>query len=60
LGYTSITEEYKGIRSNITYFIPLQDDLEIWRVSLTNQTDKVRKLSIFSYVELCLGHGWWT
>ncbi len=57
LGYTSITEEYKGIRSNITYFIPLQDDLEIWRVSLTNQTDKVRKLSIFSYVELCLGHG---
>jgi len=56
MGYTSIETEYRGIRGKITYFVPPDDDLEIWRVSLRNRTlDEVR-LGIFSYVELCLGH----
>jgi len=56
MGYTTITTERRGLKGEITYFVPLDNDLEIWLVKLTNNTDKTRKLSIFSYVELCLGH----
>ncbi|MHB1458321.1 MAG: GH36-type glycosyl hydrolase domain-containing protein [Armatimonadota bacterium] len=56
MGYTSIEQEYKGIQSKILYFVPMEDNLEIWRVSLENKSDTVRHLSVFSYVELCLGH----
>ena len=56
MGYTSIETEYRQIRSKILYFVPLNDDLEIWRISLENKSDRPRELDLFSYVELCLGH----
>lgn len=56
MGYTSIEQEYKGIRSKVLYFVPLEDDLEIWRVTLKNNTNKAFRADVFSYVELCLGH----
>jgi cellobiose phosphorylase len=56
MGYTTITTEYRKLRGEITYFVPMEDDLEIWRVKLVNKSDAERKLGIFSYVELCLGH----
>lgn len=56
MGYTRITSENFGIRSSILYFVPQNDDLEIWRVTLENKSERERKLDVFSYVELCLGH----
>ena len=56
MGYTQIETENKGIRSKILYFVPKDDDLEIWRISLENRSDRERKLDVTSYVELCLGH----
>lgn len=56
MGYTSIEQEYRGIRSKVLYFVPLEDDLEIWKVSLTNKTDSDFRTDVFAYVELCLGH----
>ncbi len=56
MGYTSIEQEYKQIRSKILYFVPVDDDLEIWHISLKNTSNIERRLSIYSYVELCLGH----
>ncbi|MFB3895994.1 MAG: GH36-type glycosyl hydrolase domain-containing protein [bacterium] len=56
LGYTIIEQEYAGIRSDICYFVPPDDELEVWRIRLTNQGKKKKHLSIFSFVELCLGH----
>ena len=56
MGYTQIETEHRGIRSRILYFVPQEDDLEIWRVTLVNRSDRPRKLDVFSYVELCLGH----
>ncbi|MHB0998005.1 MAG: GH36-type glycosyl hydrolase domain-containing protein [Armatimonadota bacterium] len=56
MGYTQIESEYKGIRSKLLYFVPQDDDMEIWKVSLENKSDVTRTLSVFSYVELCLGH----
>lgn len=56
LGYQAIEMLYRGIRSEITYFVPLDDDLEIWLVRLVNETGCSKNLQIFPYVELCLGH----
>jgi len=56
MGYTQIETEHRGIRSRILYFVPQEDDLEIWRVTLQNRSNSPRRLDVFSYVELCLGH----
>ncbi|MDE2184267.1 MAG: N,N'-diacetylchitobiose phosphorylase [Alphaproteobacteria bacterium] len=49
--YTTITSEYAGIRSETTYFVPLDRNLECWRVRLTNAGPAPRRLSAFTYVE---------
>lgn len=49
--YTRITSEYSGIKSEALYFVPKDATYEIWRVKVTNTSDKPRKLSVTSYVE---------
>jgi cellobiose phosphorylase len=49
--YTIISSEYDGIRSETTYFVPLERSFECWRVKLTNLSVKPRELSAFTYVE---------
>ncbi|MCE5199649.1 glycosyl transferase family 36 [bacterium] len=56
MGYEKIETLYRGIRSEITYTVPLDDDLEIWLVKVKNEGDATRKLGVYSYVEMCLGH----
>ncbi|MFA4967665.1 MAG: glycosyl transferase, partial [Candidatus Margulisiibacteriota bacterium] len=34
LGYTTISSECMGIETKITYFVPLGEDLEIWKVEV--------------------------
>jgi cellobiose phosphorylase len=55
LGYTTISNKSRGIASEITYFVPREDDLEIWRVKVTNQSILPRQLQAFTYVEFVLG-----
>jgi cellobiose phosphorylase len=55
-GYTKIITEIYGIRGEITYFVPSDVNAEIWRVKLTNLTNKKRKLEIFSFTELLMGN----
>ncbi len=55
-GYTRVTGKVSSIASRVTYFVPPEDDQEIWDVVLTNESDQPRKLSLVGYVELCLGH----
>jgi N,N'-diacetylchitobiose phosphorylase len=50
--YTRITSEYKGITSQVTYFVPLNSLFEIWRVKITNTGAKKRTISGFTYQEL--------
>ena len=50
-GYTKIKGAYNGITSNTTYFIPLDKDYEVWKVTLKNDTDKPRNLRAFTYIE---------
>jgi cellobiose phosphorylase len=54
LGYTIIGSRYSGIDARTTYFVPLDEDLEIWRLSITNRRSRHASLSIFSSIEFCL------
>jgi len=56
LGYQTIRQLYREVRSEITYFVPPDDDLEIWLVRLRNDGLEPKRLHAVSYVELCLGH----
>lgn len=52
LGYSVFESEYKGIRSEATYFVPDGQAFEYWSVKVTNTTDQPRTISAFSYAEL--------
>lgn len=54
LGYTIIASEKEQIASEIEYFVPLGEDLEIWHIKVTNRRSLPARLSIFSCVEFCL------
>ena len=54
LGYTRILGDNDGIICEGTYFIPLDQDFEVWRYSLENKRNQPAELSIFSAIEFCL------
>ena len=53
-GYTIIASKLNGIKSSIRYFVPLGESLEIWQVTLTNESGSDADLSLFSAIEFCL------
>jgi cellobiose phosphorylase len=53
-GYTIITSKFNGIKSSTRYFVPLGESLEIWQVTLTNESGSDSDLSLFSAIEFCL------
>jgi len=53
-GYTVITSKLNGIKSSARYFVPLGESLEIWQVTLTNESATDADLSLFSAIEFCL------
>lgn len=53
-GYTAITSKLNGIKSSTRYFVPLGESLEIWQVTLTNESGSDSDLSLFSAIEFCL------
>jgi cellobiose phosphorylase len=54
MGYSVIGSEYKGIEARTRYFVPLDENLEVWQLTVTNHRDKAATLSIFSAIEFCL------
>ena len=58
LGYTRITSTYRSIQCEATFFVPLGQPLEVWRVKLTNQSLSPVELQLFSLVEFCLWDAW--
>ena len=55
LGYTVITARYFGIHSQVIYFVPRNENCELWLARLTNGTGRVKTLEVFPYVEWLLG-----
>ncbi len=54
-GWTRISCSHRDVEAVVTYFVPLDDDVELWRVTLRNHSDQRRRLGIFGFVEWCLG-----
>jgi len=55
-GYTRAEADVEGIASSVLFFVPPDDDQEIWKVRLENKSAAPRLLSVFGYVEFALGH----
>ena len=49
--YTTMMADYSGIHSEVKYYVPLNKSYEVWNLSLTNNSDKVRELNITGYAE---------
>ncbi|MBO5166841.1 MAG: N,N'-diacetylchitobiose phosphorylase [Lachnospiraceae bacterium] len=49
--YTNMVADYAGIHSEVLYYVPMGKTYEVWNAKITNTTDKVRKISAFSYAE---------
>ena len=50
-GYTYMNAEYAGIKSSVLYYVPLDKTHEVWKLKVTNDSDKPRNLSVFGYCE---------
>ncbi len=49
--YTVMTAEYAGIKSETTYYVPLNKTYEVWRAKITNASGKARNLSTYGFIE---------
>lgn len=54
LGYTSISGARNGLRVDTLLFVPVDENAEIQRVTVTNTSDAPKRVTLFSYVEFCL------
>ena len=54
MGYTVIGSTYKGIEAHTRYFVPLDENLEIWQLTVTNHRTTKATLSGFASIEFCL------
>ncbi len=55
IGYSVIEASNFGIDSTLLLFVPNDEPLEIWKLTLRNTTRKPITLSLFSFFEWCLG-----
>ncbi len=55
-GYSELSGSHRGIEASLLMFVPPREPLEIWKLTLWNNSKKKRKLSLFSYFEWCLGN----
>lgn len=49
--YTTIKARYSGIATEAAYFVPLARNFEVWILTVTNKTKKLRDISAWTYVE---------
>jgi cellobiose phosphorylase len=54
MNYTIIKGVKNGISASVLYFVPLKTWAEVQKLTLTNNSKKVKKLKVFSFTEWCL------
>ncbi|MBN1763896.1 MAG: hypothetical protein JW860_01455 [Sedimentisphaerales bacterium] len=57
--YTIIESEYNGIKTETTYFVPLDRYFECWLLKVTNQDKVRRRLRVFTFVEYANNWHYW-
>lgn len=55
VGYSVITSKNFGIETELTMFLPNDDPVEIWKLTVRNRSKKLRTLNIYSFFEWALG-----
>lgn len=56
LSYTKYSCDYNKIKAEQTLSVPLEDTVELWDVTIKNEDNKERKLSVYSYCEFSFHH----
>ncbi len=54
LGYTIIEGSKNGLTASQEIFVPINENCEVTRITLTNTSDDKKDFDLFSYVEFCL------
>jgi cyclic beta-1,2-glucan synthetase len=54
-GYTSFEHEREGIASTLLLFVPPDDEVKVFRITLRNTSEQPRTLSVTLYAEWVLG-----
>ena len=54
MGYTILESAKDGLFAKQETFVPVDENCELTRVSLTNETDAEKQIDLFSAVEFCL------
>jgi len=54
LSYSRITGVKNGVKAQSTFFIPLKTWAEVHHVKLSNESNQVKNLKFFSFMEWCL------
>jgi N,N'-diacetylchitobiose phosphorylase len=49
--YTILESRYAGIATEATYFVPLGQTFEYWLLKVTNESDRPREMSLFTFCE---------
>ncbi len=57
-GYTIIRSMKNDLGAETTFFIPVDDNVEIWDVKLRNLSQKVKKIRLWGFIEWCLWDAW--
>ena len=50
-GYSVFTSEYSEIKSEVTYYVPMDAEYEVWSAKVTNNSADARDLSVFGFIE---------
>nr|WP_300823478.1 N,N'-diacetylchitobiose phosphorylase [uncultured Schaedlerella sp.] len=51
MGYTVMSADYSGIRSEAAYYVPLGKSYEVWTLSVSNHSERARDLTLTGYAE---------
>lgn len=54
MGYTILESAKDGLFAKQETFVPVDENCELTRVSLTNETNAVKQIDLFSAIEFCL------
>ena len=54
MGYTRIKGEKNGVEAELLLFVPLDNPVEIHKITLRNRSQEVKKLQLYSLIEWCL------
>jgi len=55
VGYSVITSKNFGIETELTVFLPNDDPLEIWKLTIRNRSRKKRTINLYTFFEWALG-----